>query len=173
MRPLTGLLPKIRAMQDLPERARASGRTSRCAKSELVKEREKMPINDHISNMLTRMRNAQMAGDKTLEIPSSNMLVSIASILKEEGFIEHYKYLEDKKQGKIRIHLKHSPIYGYAIIGMNRLSKPGRRVYVGKDNIPTVKRGYGICILSTSKGVVTGDKAKKIGVGGELLCEIW
>lgn len=101
------------------------------------------------------------------------MLVSIASILEEEGFIGNFKYLEDGKQGLLRINLKHSPIYGYAIIGLKRISKPGRRVYVGKDEIPIVKRGYGICVLTTSKGVMTGDKAKELGVGGELLCEIW
>ncbi|RMG61104.1 MAG: 30S ribosomal protein S8 [Deltaproteobacteria bacterium] len=132
-----------------------------------------MAINDHISNMLTRIRNAQMAGKKSLEIPSSKMLVSIAAILQEEGYIEGFKYIEDGKQGILRIQLKYSPVYGYAITGLRRVSKPGRRVYVGKDDIPQVKRGYGICILSTSKGVVTGEKAKEMGVGGELLCEIW
>ena len=132
-----------------------------------------MPINDHISNFLARINNAQMAGKNSFELPSSNMLVSIASILTEEGFIESFKYREDTKQGMLRINLKQSPIYGYAILGMRRVSKPGRRVYVGKQDIPTVKRGYGICILSTSRGVMTGDKAKEQGVGGELLCEIW
>lgn len=132
-----------------------------------------MPINDHVANMLTRMRNAQMAGKKSLEIPSSNMLVSIAAILEEEGLIGNFKYVEDGKQGKLRISLRQSPVYGYAIIGTKRISKPGRRVYVGKDKIPVVKRGYGICILSTSRGLMTGEKARKLGVGGEVLCEIW
>lgn len=132
-----------------------------------------MPINDHISNFLARINNAQMAGKISFELPSSNMLVSIASILTEEGFIESFKYREDTKQGMLKINLKQSPIYGYAILGMRRISKPGRRVYVGKEEIPMVKRGYGICILSTSHGVMTGDKAKEQGVGGELLCEIW
>lgn len=132
-----------------------------------------MPINDHIANMLTRIKNAQMAGKKSLEIPSSNTLVSIASILQEEGFINNFKYIEDKKQGLLRINLKQSPVFGYAIIGLKRISKAGRRMYVSKGEIPVVKKGYGICILSTSKGVMTGDKAKNLGVGGEVLCEIW
>lgn len=132
-----------------------------------------MAINDHISNMLTRIRNSQMAGKRSLELPSSNALVSIASILKEEGYINEYKYVEDDKQGKIYITLKHTPVYGYAISGSRRISKPGRRVYVGRDDIPVIKKGYGICILSTSKGLLTGDRAKENGVGGELLCEIW
>ncbi len=132
-----------------------------------------MAINDHISNMLTRIRNAQMAGKKAVELPSSKILVSIAAILKEEGYIEDYKYIEDGKQGILKIALKYSPAYGYAISGLKRVSKPGRRIYVGKDEIPQVKRGYGICILSTSRGILTGDKARELGIGGELLCEIW
>jgi small subunit ribosomal protein S8 len=132
-----------------------------------------MPINDHISNMLTRVRNAQMAAKRIVEMPSSNMLVSIAAILQEEGFIENFRYVEDGKQGIIRIGLRRNKVYGYAITGIKKISKPGRRVYVGKEKLPVVKRGYGISILSTSRGVMTGDKARELGVGGEVLCEIW
>ncbi len=132
-----------------------------------------MPVNDQIANMLTRIRNAQMAKKKVVELPSSNMLVSIAAILKEEGYIENFRYIEDKKQGILRVGLRFNQSYGYAITGLKKVSTPGRRVYSGKTELPVVKRGYGISIISTSRGILTGDKAKELGVGGEVLCEIW
>lgn len=132
-----------------------------------------MAISDHIANMLTRIRNAQVARLDQVEIPSSRILASIAQILKEEGFIRGYRVLPDAKQPVLRINLKNHPERGYAIKGMRRVSRPGRRVYVGKDAIPVVKNGFGIAIVSTSKGVVTGEKARKLAVGGELLCEVW
>lgn len=132
-----------------------------------------MPINDHISNLLTRIRNAQVARFDHVELPSTRLLAAIAQILKEEGFIRNYRVLADPKQPTLRIMLKSNPETGYAIKGIRRVSRPSRRVYVAKDEIPTVKSGFGVAILSTSRGVMTGEKAKKLAIGGELLCEVW
>jgi small subunit ribosomal protein S8 len=131
-------------------------------------------INDHISNMLARIRNAQNARFDHVELPSTRMLESIAQILKQEGYIKAFKIFHDqRKQAVLRIALKNVPEHGYAIKGMKRVSRPSRRIYVGKEDIPTVKSGYGISIISTSQGVMTGEKARKLSVGGEILCEVW
>ena len=132
-----------------------------------------MAINDHISNLLARVRNAQVARFDQVEVPSTKVLENIASILKEEGFVKNFRILPDPKQTVLRIYLRIVPDTGYAIKGMKRVSRPGRRVYVGKDEIPTVKNGFGIAILSTSRGVMTGEKARKLAIGGELLCQVW
>jgi small subunit ribosomal protein S8 len=132
-----------------------------------------MPINDHISNLIARVRNAQVARFDQLELPSTKVLENIAQILKEEGFIKNFRVASDGKQPVLRIFLKIVPDNGYAIKGIKRVSKLSRRVYVGKDDIPTVKSGFGISIVSTSRGVMTGDKARKLAIGGELLCEVW
>lgn len=132
-----------------------------------------MAINDHISNLLVRVRNAQMARFEQVELPSTRVLENIATILKEEGFVRNFRVFPDPKQPVLRIYLRNEPETGYAIKGMRRVSRPGRRVYVGKDEIPTVKNGFGIAILSTSRGVMTGEKAKRLAIGGELLCKVW
>jgi small subunit ribosomal protein S8 len=132
-----------------------------------------MAINDHISNLLTRVRNAQTARFDQVELPSTRVLESIAAILKEEGFVKNYRVLPSTRQGVLRISLRSDPQSGYTIKGMKRMSRPGRRMYVGKDDIPIVKNGFGIAILSTSRGVMTGDKARKLAIGGELLCQVW
>lgn len=132
-----------------------------------------MAINDHVSNLLARIRNAQMARFEHLEVPSSRVLENIVRILKEEGFIRNFRVVPEKNQPSLKIFLKSAPEAGYAIKGMKRVSRPGRRVYVAKDDIPTVKNGFGVAILSTSRGVMTGEKAKKLAIGGELLCEVW
>jgi small subunit ribosomal protein S8 len=132
-----------------------------------------MPINDHISNLLARVRNAQMARFDQVDLPSTRILENIASILKDEGFVKTFRVLPDPKQPVLRIYLRNEPETGYAIKGLKRVSRPGRRVYVGKDEIPTVKNGFGIAILSTSRGVMTGEKAKKLAIGGEVLCQVW
>lgn len=132
-----------------------------------------MPINDHVSNLLARIRNAQMARFEQLEVPSTKVIENVARILKEEGFIRNFRVVPEKNQPALKIFLKASAEAGYAIKGMKRVSRPGRRIYVGKDDIPTVKNGFGVAILSTSRGVMTGDKARKLAIGGELLCEIW
>lgn len=132
-----------------------------------------MAINDHVSNLLARVRNAQTARFDQVELPSTRVNENIAVILKEEGFIKNYRVVPDPKQPLLRITLKADPETGYAIKGLRRVSRPGRRVYVGKEDIPVVKNGFGIAILSTSRGVMTGDKAKKLAIGGELLCKVW
>ncbi len=132
-----------------------------------------MAISDHISNLLARIRNAQMARFDQLELPSTHVLENVARILKEEGFIKNFRVVPEKNQPSLKIFLKNVPEAGYAIKGMKRVSRPGRRVYVGKDDIPTVKNGFGVAIISTSRGVMTGEKAKKLAIGGELLCEVW
>jgi small subunit ribosomal protein S8 len=132
-----------------------------------------MAINDHISNLLTRLRNAQTARFEQLELPTTSIVQNIAQILKEEGFIKGYRVVADPTANRLRIALKSSTEAGYAIKGLRQVSRPGRRIYVGKGDIPTVKNGFGIAILSTSKGVMTGEKAKKLSIGGELLCEVW
>jgi len=132
-----------------------------------------MAINDHVSNLLSRLRNAQMSRADQLEVPAAGVLQNVVQILKEEGFIKGYRVVSEQNINRLRIALKSTPETGYAIKGMRRMSRPGRRIYVGKDDIPTVKNGFGVAIVSTSKGVMTGEKAKKLSIGGELLCEVW
>lgn len=130
-------------------------------------------LTDPIADMLTRMRNAVMIKAEKVDIPASRMKLEIAKILKEEGFIRAYKILKDKKQGILRITLKYAPENEPVISGLKRISKPGRRVYVDKDGIPTVMGGVGISVLSTSKGVLGDKVCKREKVGGEVLCYIW
>ena len=135
-------------------------------------------INDPIADMLTRIRNAQMAGHAAVAMPSSNIKKEIARILKEEGFIEDYEVTEGEKpsQTTLQIKIKYAgerrsrkPV----ITGIERVSRPGRRVYTRHDEIPWVLSGMGISILSTPKGVMTGQRARQEGVGGEILCKVW
>lgn len=129
-------------------------------------------VNDPIADMLTRIRNAVMARHETVLVPASKMKLSIAKILKEEGFISDYTLLRGKPQRMIKITLKY--IDGQpAVMGLERVSKPGLRVYVGRGEIPRVYGGLGIAILSTSKGVMTGQEAWRRKLGGELLCYVW
>ena len=132
-----------------------------------------MGMTDPIADMLTRMRNALMATYETVDVPSSRMKVSIAKVLKAEGFIKNFKLVDDNKQGIIKIYFKYdeegNPILG----GLKRISKPGCRIYTKGDRVPQVLNGYGVNILSTSKGIVTDKQARKLGVGGEVLCSVW
>lgn len=132
-----------------------------------------MTMTDPIADMLTRIRNANTVGHKTVEIPGSNLKKSIAEILKNEGFIRDYEFIEDGKQGIIRAFLKYGPNEEKVITGLKRISKPGLRVYAGKDEIPKVLGGLGIAIISTSKGLVSDKEARKYNVGGEVLCYVW
>jgi len=134
-----------------------------------------MPVNDTIADMLTRIRNAGMARHKYVVMPSSKMVEAIAKILKEEGFIQNYRVLPASPQNQIRIDLKYTKGRHpqFIIRGLKRVSKPGRRVYTKRDDIPWVRSGLGIAILSTPKGVMTGRKARQLGVGGEILCYVW
>lgn len=132
-----------------------------------------MSMTDPIADMLTRIRNGLMANLQKVDVPSSNMKVSIATVLKNEGMIKNFKVIADQKQGLLRIYLKYMNDKDPVISEIKRISKPGSRVYVTTDEIPKVKNGYGIAILSTSKGIITDKLARETGVGGELICTVW
>ena len=132
-----------------------------------------MTISDPIADMLTRIRNALMVGHPSVLVPSSRMKLSIAKILKEDGFITDYEVVKGKPERIIKIHLKYYDNNQSVISGLERVSKPGLRTYVQRSEIPRVYGGLGIAILSTSKGVKTGQQAWKQHLGGELLCYIW
>lgn len=126
-------------------------------------------LTDPIADMLTRVRNAHLALHKEVSVPRSKMKEAVASILKQEGYVEDYT-LDGERDIKIKLkYYKNRP----AISGLKRISKPGRRVYVQSDAVPRVQNGLGICILSTSQGVLAGENAKNKNTGGELLCEVW
>jgi small subunit ribosomal protein S8 len=137
-----------------------------------------MSVNDPIADMLTRIRNGVMAGHSQVAMPSSKIKVEIAKIFKEEGFIENYEVVDGERVGQkvLRVKIKYvgerrerRPV----ISGLERVSKPGRRIYTKKQDIPWVLSGIGVAILSTPKGVMTGQRARQLGVGGEILCKVW
>ena len=134
-----------------------------------------MSVTDPIADMLTRIRNAGMAGHSQVAVPSSKIKLAIARILKEGGFIREYRRVEEKPQSVIRIWLKYvgEKPRRHIISDLKRVSKPGCRVYVGKSEIPWIRSGLGVAILSTSKGVLADRHARRLGVGGELLCYVW
>ncbi|HOQ08640.1 MAG TPA: 30S ribosomal protein S8 [Syntrophomonadaceae bacterium] len=132
-----------------------------------------MVMTDPIADFLTRIRNGNMVMHETVEVPGSKIKLSIADIMKREGYIKDYEYIEDGKQGIIRIYLKYGPNKEKVITGIKRISKPGLRVYVKKDEIPRVLGGLGTAVISTSKGLMTDKEARKAGLGGEVICYIW
>ncbi|MDD4378157.1 MAG: 30S ribosomal protein S8 [Eubacteriales bacterium] len=132
-----------------------------------------MHVTDPIADMLTRIRNANSSKHITVDVPASNMKKSIADILAEEGYIKGYEFTEDGKQGIIRINLKYGANKQSIISGLKRISKPGLKVYVNKDEIPKVLGGLGIAIISTSQGVMTDKNARRQRIGGEVLAFIW
>jgi len=132
-----------------------------------------MVMTDPIADMLTRIRNANDAGHKAVEMPASKEKKAIAQILLEEGYINKVDYISDEKQGMIKITLKYGENKSRVVAGIKRISKPGLRVYAGKEEVPKVLNGLGIAIVSTSKGVMTDKKARKVGVGGEVICYVW
>ena len=132
-----------------------------------------MVMTDPIADYLTRVRNANNVMKDTVEIPASNVKKNLTEILKNEGFIKDYEYIEDGKQGIIRIYLKYTPNREKVISGLKRISKPGLRVYAKRDEIPKVLGGLGIAIISTSKGIMTDKDARREMVGGEVICYIW
>ena len=132
-----------------------------------------MNMTDPIADMITRIRNGVRARLPKIDVPSSKLKVEIARILKDEGYVANFKSVEDDKQGVIRIFLKYGPGMEQVITDLQRVSRPGCRIYCGKDQIPRVYGGLGINILSTSRGVMTGRAAAREGVGGEILCNIW
>ncbi len=132
-----------------------------------------MTVSDPVADMLTRIRNAVMVRHDSVLIPASRAKLSIARILKDEGFISDYEVLRGKPHRVIKIHLKYSDKNQPVLSGLERVSKPGLRVYVGRKEIPRVYGGLGVAIVSTSKGVMTGQQAWRQGIGGELLCYLW
>jgi len=132
-----------------------------------------MVMSDPIADMLTRIRNANVVRHETVEMPASKVKKEIAEILKREGFIRDAEYIEDNKQGMIRIFLKYGPNQERVITGLKRISKPGLRVYTQATEIPRVLGGLGIAIISTSKGVMTDKEARQVKAGGEVVCYVW
>ncbi len=132
-----------------------------------------MSMTDPIADMLTRIRNAMAVDKRFVDIPSSNMKKRISFVLKEEKYIEDFMFIDNGVKSFVRVFLKYD-YHGKAVIsGIERISKPGLRVYVGQNQIPRVLDGLGISILSTSKGVISNKAAKRLGVGGEILCNVW
>ena len=132
-----------------------------------------MTVSDPVADMLTRIRNAVMVRHDSVLIPASRMKLAIAKILKEEGFISDYEVLRSKPHRGMKIHLKYSDKNQPILSGLERVSKPGLRVYVGQKEIPRVAGGLGIAILSTSKGIMDGSSAIEMKIGGEILCFVW
>ena len=128
---------------------------------------------DTIGEFITRIRNAGAANHEKLDIPSSNVRVGIAKVLLENGYIRSFKVVRDGKQGVMRVYLKYNEKGKPVISAIDRVSRPGRRVYVKSDEVPRIRDGYGIAILSTSRGVLSGDTARTENLGGEVLCSVW
>jgi small subunit ribosomal protein S8 len=132
-----------------------------------------MSVNDPISDMLTRLRNAGMARKPELVMPSTKVLVAIARILQEEGYINGYEVIEKRPQNQLKLTLRYGADKRHTIREIKRVSKPGLRVYAGKDALPRVRSGLGIAIVSTPQGVITGYEARRRGIGGEVLCTVF
>lgn len=132
-----------------------------------------MTMTDPIADMLTRIRNANTVGHATVDIPASKMKKAIAGILTEEGYIKGYDCIEDDKQGIIRVQMKYGADKQRVISGIKKISKPGLKVYAKSDDVPKVLGGLGIAIMSTSKGLISDKEARKLGVGGEVICYVW
>jgi small subunit ribosomal protein S8 len=132
-----------------------------------------MSMTDNIGDMLTRIRNGGKARFDKVDIPASRMKISLARIFKDEGFIKNYKVIKDNKQGILRVYLKYDDRNKPLIQRIERVSKPSRRVYAGREELPKVQGGLGVAVVSTSKGVMTDRQARKIGVGGEVLCQVY
>ena len=135
-----------------------------------------MTTSDPIADMLTRMRNALMRQHPSVSMPHSKAKLAIAKVMKDEGYIEDYEVVPEKPQAVLTVKLKYMGgrrDYRSIISGLERVSRPGRRIYVGKQDIPWVLSGMGIAIVTTSKGVMSGQKARRLGVGGEVICKVW
>ncbi len=134
-----------------------------------------MYVNDPVADMLTRIRNANMIYNASVDVPSSKMKLALARILKDEGYIRDFKMMSsaDKPYSEIRIYLSYGAGRERVIQGLRKISKPGRRIYVGRDKLPVVMGGLGLAVLSTSKGLKTNTEASKLGLGGEVLCYVW
>ena len=130
-------------------------------------------MTDPIADMLTRIRNANTVGHDTVDVPASKMKKSIAEILADEGYIKGFDVIDDNKQGTIRIEMKYGAGKERVISGIKKISKPGLKVYAKANDVPKVLGGLGIAIISTSKGIVSDKEARKLGVGGEVICYVW
>lgn len=164
-------------MQDLLSKAGPGGENPRCEKGQLVGGMA-MVMTDPIGDMLTRIRNALMVRKKEVEVPASGLKKEVARILKEEGFIEDYWVKQHPVQETVVLVLKYRKdqlgrVQDSVIRGIKRVSKPGKRVYMDKGRLPRVMGGFGIAIVSTSRGVMTDKECRRQGVGGEVLCEVW
>ena len=132
-----------------------------------------MNMTDPVADMITRIRNGVRARLPKIDVPASKLKAEIARILKDEGYIANYRLVDDGRQGSLRVFLRYGPGWERVITDLQRVSRPGCRIYCGKGEIPRVYGGLGINILSTSRGVMTGRQAAKTGVGGEILCNVW
>ena len=132
-----------------------------------------MAVTDPVADLLTRIRNANVARHEVVELPASKLNMEIVRILETEGFIRSHEMLKDRKFPTVRLALKYGPKQERVISNLKRVSKPGLRVYAKRDKIPRVLRGLGIAVISTSKGVMTDREARKLGIGGEVLCYVW
>lgn len=132
-----------------------------------------MVLSDPIGDMLARIRNANVANHEVVDVPASRIKRELARIFKEEGFIREYEIMDEGKNGIIRLYLRYGPNRQKVIIGLKRISKPGLRVYAKKDELPKVLGGLGIAVLSTPRGVMTEKRARREGVGGEVICYVW
>ncbi len=132
-----------------------------------------MNVTDPVADLLARLRNALAARHEKTDVPSSRFKVEIARILKDEGYIKNFKVLDDRGAGLLRLYLKYDDSGNPVIHGLSRQSRPGRRVYAGKEKRPEVLGGLGVAIVSTSQGLLAGHDAKKRGVGGEIVCTVW
>lgn len=132
-----------------------------------------MVMTDPIADLLTRIRNANTVYQEKVEIPSSKVKAAVADIFKQEGFIKDVEYIDDGKQGVLRLYLKYGTNREKVISGIKRISKPGLRVYAKKDQVPKVLGGLGVAVISTSQGIMTDKSARSNGLGGEVICYIW
>jgi len=132
-----------------------------------------MVVSDPIADLLTRIRNANTVNHDRIEVPGSKMKKTLVQILKDEGFVRDFEWVDNGHQGVIRVYLKYGPNKTKVISGLRRISRPGLRVYAKKDQVPKVLGGLGVAILSTSQGIMTDKKARQTGLGGEVLCYIW
>jgi len=132
-----------------------------------------MSMTDPVADMLTRIRNANIAGHKTVDVPASKIKKNIAEILLKEGYIKGFEVEEKEPQAVIHIEMKYGPNKEKVITGIKRISKPGMKVYAKKDELPKVLGGLGIAVISTSNGLITDKEARKLGVGGEVICYVW
>jgi small subunit ribosomal protein S8 len=132
-----------------------------------------MVMTDPIADLLTRIRNANIVYHDKVEVPASKPKRAMVEIFKQEGYIRDYEYIDDGKQGILRLYLKYGPNKNRVITGLKRISKPGLKVYAKKDEIPRVLGGLGIAVISTSKGIMTDRQARQAGLGGEVLCYVW